>query len=984
MDDVSKQTIDQLNIEIQAQATDATKSIRTLKKAVKDLKKEMSELSSEGASAVKVLDDVSDVAETSVGSKTTKNSWNSPLTASSLLNLKASVRVVQDLARGLASAVTRASDLTEVMNLFSVAMEENAQEGLQFINMLENGLGINALDSANYMSQFYQISNALGVVDEKALKLSKDFTKLTYDLSSLFNIGFEQSFEKLRAGLVGETEPLRQLGITITEANLAETARRLGIEKSIRTMTEAEKIELRYVTVMQMASNAMNDFERTQDTLGNAVRKAQAQFQLLAQTIGQVFVPILTKTMPYIIAFVQLLGDAVRWIAGLFGIVIEPLSVVSNAVSDMSTGISDFGDGLSSATGKAKKLKNALMGFDELNVLPDTSASGGGSGLDSGISGGGLGIDFDKFGYEDYIKGFSDQVSQAKENLKKLIPIIKTVALVAGAIWAGFKIASIVTGVKAIIGGLAGLVLKFSASATAVGAFVKVATVMSNPIVAGVTVATVALAGLIAKGFQPAIKSADIFGDGISDVTKRKLEPFMDTLEQVDQQLLGFEVCDQIITQEDVNGLQLKLTQLTDSILNELDADRNQALADLSLLENVLTEEEYQELIARNTAMYDELEADTQQAHDRILEIYQQASNEKRDVTEAEVQEVNELKQQMLDIAINCMSEEARETAIIRQRIKDNTLATSLESASGVIQNAIKARDEAIAKAQEQYDGVVDEATKMLLVGAINEEEYQNIIDNAEEARELTIQEANDQFKGIYDACAEKFPEVTKFIDDENGKIKTNFQVKWEEIKEKWQEILTWFNEKVEDFKNWCNTMTETVREFVEDKIAPFFTKEKWKEIAKGILQGLESGFKNAINAVTGMLNKFIGWVNSKLCIDIPAISMPYIGEIFSGYRKQLFTIPSIPYLAKGGVVDHATLAMIGEQGKEAVVPLENNTEWMRTVAKGISAELGGSVTQSSQPVEVVLQVRDRELGRVVIDSINQLQRQSGRVLLNV
>ena len=75
---------------------------------------------------------------------------------------------------------------------------------------------------------------------------------------------------------------------------------------------------------------------------------------------------------------------------------------------------------------------------------------------------------------------------------------------------------------------------------------------------------------------------------------------------------------------------------------------------------------------------------------------------------------------------------------------------------------------------------------------------------------------------------------------------------------------------------------------------------------------------------------------------------------------------------------------MIGEAGKEAVVPLENNTEWMKTVAKGISAELGGSNTVSDQPIEVVLQVRDRELGRVVIDSINQLQRQSGRVLLNV
>jgi hypothetical protein len=226
---------------------------------------------------------------------------------------------------------------------------------------------------------------------------------------------------------------------------------------------------------------------------------------------------------------------------------------------------------------------------------------------------------------------------------------------------------------------------------------------------------------------------------------------------------------------------------------------------------------------------------------------------------------------------------------------------------------------------------------------------------------------------------------VTKFINEENGKIKTNFQVTWDEIKEKWRETLAWFNEKVEDFKNWCNTMTETVREFVEDKIAPFFTKEKWLEIGKGILQGLESGFKNAINAVTKMLNKFIGWVNSKLRINIPPIVFPEpVGKVFDGFSKQLFTIPNIPYLAKGGVVDHATLAMIGEQGKEAVVPLENNTEWMRTVAKGISAELGGNMTQSSQPVEVVLQVRDRELGRVVIDSINQLQRQSGRVLLNV
>ena len=91
-------------------------------------------------------------------------------------------------------------------------------------------------------------------------------------------------------------------------------------------------------------------------------------------------------------------------------------------MSDISSGVDDVDSGLKNATGSANKLKNALMGFDELNVLPSTSGSGGGAGGTGlgAIGGAGLGIDFDKFGYDDYIKAFSDQVSNAKEKLEKL------------------------------------------------------------------------------------------------------------------------------------------------------------------------------------------------------------------------------------------------------------------------------------------------------------------------------------------------------------------------------------------------------------------------------------------------------------------------------------------------------------------------------------------------------------------------------------
>ena len=976
------QNIDQLNIEIKAGADQATEAIRELRKSVAELKGEMSGLDREGAEVVDTLEGVAKAANLSSDKMKSNSWWNNPITPASGFKANMTVTMIKDLAAGLANSVKRASDLTEVMNLFGVALQNNAEDGLEFIKMLENGLGINALDSANYMAQFYQISHALGLADESALKLSKDFTKLTYDLASLFNVDFETAFQKLRAGLVGETEPLRQLGITITEANLAETARQLGIEKSIRLMTEAEKIELRYVTTMMMARNAMNDFETTQDTLGNGIRKVQAQFQLLAQTIGQVFVPILTRTIPYVIAFIEILGEGITWLASLFGISMEPLNAISSSISsnmsDISSGIDDMDSGLKNATGSANKLKNALMGFDELNVLPSTSGSGGGAGGTGlgAIGGAGLGIDFDKFGYDDYIKAFSDQVSNAKEKLEKLSTAILAVAGFAAGLWGAFKFVKIVGGMGSLI----------AAVEAVKGAFVILSgAIIANPIAAVVAATTAGLVALAVKGFQPAIKSADIFKGNISEITEQKLRPFMNVMEELDQQLLGFEVCENIITQDDVNELQVNLSKLTNSILEELDADRNKALQDLSLLKYVLTEEEYNELIDRNTAMYDELESSTKKANDRILEIYQKAANEKRKTTEEENKELDRLRQQLLDNAIDCMSEEASETAIIRQRIKNNTLATSMESASAVIKNAAAARDEAIAKAEEQYDGLVNEATKMKLAGAINEEEYNNMVENAKLAKDAAIKEANNQYDGIYDACAEKFPEVTKFIDNETGKIKNKFQVAWEDIKTSWKRTLNWFlDDALPAFGTWCKNMGNTVKDFVNNKIAPWFTTSKWKSIASGVTNGLTSGFKSAINGVIGMVNKFVNWLNSRLRISIPAIEIPGVGKVFDGYNKQLFNLNSIPYLAKGGVIDQPTIAMIGEAGKEAVVPLENNTGWMATVAKGISAELGNVNGESSQPVEVVLQVKDRELGRVVIDSINQLQRQSGRVLLNV
>lgn len=107
--------------------------------------------------------------------------------------------------------IEKSNEYTENLNLFSVAMGENALKAEQFINELDRALGIDPAEATRFMGLFYQISTSLGLATEKAYRLSESFTKLTYDLASFYNISVENAFEKLRAGLVGETEPLRYI-----------------------------------------------------------------------------------------------------------------------------------------------------------------------------------------------------------------------------------------------------------------------------------------------------------------------------------------------------------------------------------------------------------------------------------------------------------------------------------------------------------------------------------------------------------------------------------------------------------------------------------------------------------------------------------------------------------------------------------------------------------------------------------------------------
>lgn len=149
--------------------------------------------------------------------------------------------------------------------------------------------------------------------------MSKNLTQLGYDLSSFFNISVEDAMQKLQSGISGELEPLRRLGYDLSQARLEATALSLGIDKSVQSMTQAEKAELRYYAIMTQVTTAQGDLSRTLEAPANQLRVLSAQFNMAARAIGNIFIPALNTILPYAIAVVQVIREIANAIASLFG-----------------------------------------------------------------------------------------------------------------------------------------------------------------------------------------------------------------------------------------------------------------------------------------------------------------------------------------------------------------------------------------------------------------------------------------------------------------------------------------------------------------------------------------------------------------------------------------------------------------------------------------------------------------------------------------
>lgn len=383
--------------------------------------------------------------------KTTNQLTTANNTASkSYANLWAKARMAYNAvshgARIIASWITQSNQYIEDLNLFTATMGEYAGEAQKFAEQVGELMGIDPGEWMRNQGVFNTIITGFGVASDKAYLMSQNLTQLGYDISSFFNISFEDAMTKLQSGIAGELEPLRRLGYDLSVARLEQERLRLGIDKSVSSMTQAEKSQLRYYAIMTQVTVAQGDMARTLNAPANQLRVLQAQVTQCARALGNIFIPALNAVLPYAIALAKVIRILANAIANLFGF--ELPEVDYSGISSGASAAEDLADGLGDASTAAKKLKNNLLGIDELNIISpqDDSGSGSGSGASTGTD---LGIDLPTYDFlGDLVSSQVDEiVDKMIAKLKELLPYITAI----GAGFAAWKIAKgLISGIEAL------------------------------------------------------------------------------------------------------------------------------------------------------------------------------------------------------------------------------------------------------------------------------------------------------------------------------------------------------------------------------------------------------------------------------------------------------------------------------------------------------------------------------------------------------
>lgn len=212
------------------------------------------------------------------------------------------------------TGIDYASDLAEVQNVVDVTFGSATEAINSWSKECLAAYGMNEVSAKRYAGTIGAMLKSSGLAGDAIVDMSKDMVGLAGDMASFYNLDLETAFEKIRSGISGETEPLKQLGINMSVANLEAYALSQGITMAYNEMSQAEQVMLRYNYLMSTTADAQGDFARTQDSYANQTRLLSESWLEFTGIMAEQLLPVLTTIVSWlnnIVAFLTENADMV-------------------------------------------------------------------------------------------------------------------------------------------------------------------------------------------------------------------------------------------------------------------------------------------------------------------------------------------------------------------------------------------------------------------------------------------------------------------------------------------------------------------------------------------------------------------------------------------------------------------------------------------------------------------------------------------------
>lgn len=282
--------------------------------------------------------------------------------------------VALGIGKVIRDSIASGMDAIESDSLFQTVMGENTQALRTWSAEVSEAFGLSAVNLQKNIGVLYNMTGSMGVAEENALNLSKGVSLLAEDMASFYNLDSEEAFTKLRAGLTGETEPLKALGILVDENTVKQVAYSEGIAENGAELSQQQKVLARYVAILKQTGNAQGDLARTLDSPSNQLRSLKQNVQNLGIALSNFFMPAVKTVLPWLNALAKVAAEALTKLASLLGFTDGGAREETQKTLDNVSGIRS---GMDQANQSAKQLKGTLAGFDEMNVLSEDDEGSG-------------------------------------------------------------------------------------------------------------------------------------------------------------------------------------------------------------------------------------------------------------------------------------------------------------------------------------------------------------------------------------------------------------------------------------------------------------------------------------------------------------------------------------------------------------------------------------------------------------------------------